>query len=146
MALQISRLAEKIVYKDCLKNPQMDRRAKAEQRIVELVEFDERMKTVKNFCTEWNKWREFYFDLSPILPKNKNQLTMIETAIAFTHENNLKLPMMIACVHRAFQKRNYRPNYNEIMTHGLDYYERYYDDVIADISRAEYERDSLNRG
>lgn len=97
------------------------------------------MRTVKDFMVQWNYWREFYFDLGPIQPKTKAQLTVIEDAIEFANKNDLKLPILIGAVHKAYLKRNFRPSYNVIVAYGLEYYDRYYDDIISDLDRKEYE-------
>lgn len=142
---RFARLAEKIILNSWIKEPKPEKRAQAHARIRQLIEFDERMRSVKGFLAEWNRWRKLYFDLPAQEPKTKGQLTVIEDAVAFANEKELKLPILLGAVHKAFQKRKYRPNYHEVMLHGLEYYARYYDDVIADLDRMEYEEISSER-
>lgn len=118
---------------------QPDRRKKAEEKIRQLIEFDERMRNVKEFMNEWNRWRKFYFDLPPTMPKNKAHMTIIENSLTFATENNLNLPILLGTIHKAYQKRKFMPAYTEICAHGLAHYARYSDDVVADLDRAEYE-------
>ena len=103
------------------------------------------MRTVKDFMVQWNYWREFYLDLGPIQPKTKAQLTVIEDAIEFANKNDLKLPILIGAVHKAYLKRNFRPSYNVIVAYGLKWYEQFYEDILSDLDRAEYEEKSSDR-
>lgn len=103
-----------------------------------MVETEERFKSVRGFMILWNKWRAFYFGLPDIQPKTRGQLTSIENAIEFCNENELSITMMIACVHKAFEKRRLRPSYSVIVSQGEEIYNVFYDLVIADIDRNDY--------
>ena len=143
---KFSDLAEKIVLTSYLKAEDLtDRKQQAEEKIKGMIEFDERLKSVKKFLEQWNSFRHFYFGLDELVPKNKNQLTMIENAIAYANKNDLKIPMLVACVHKAFVKRKFMPGFQEILFRGVEHYERYYDGVMADIGKASYEENARNR-
>lgn len=130
-------LAERIVLKSWLKNPK--HRKSTADRIKREVEFDARFVQTKEFVGLWNTWRLMYYGLDPISPKNNGQLTAIENAIAFAKEKGFDLNMLIACVHRGYKKRKYRPGFTVIVTEGEEYYGRFYDDVLADIDNRDYE-------
>lgn len=83
-----------------------------------------------------------YLNAAPITPKNKAQLTSIERAIEFAKERDLDLNILIAVVHRSSKKRKFRPHFNMIEQHGEELYERFYDEVIADIDRWQYETEA----
>lgn len=142
---QFRRIAERVVQKDLLKRPNKDRRKAAEKRIRDSIETEERMKTVKEFVERWNYWREKYLSATPIQPKTKSQLTSIERAIQFAEEKEFDLNILIAVIHRTHQKRKFRPGFNAVVQYGEELYEKFYDDVIADIDRWTYEEDSYSR-
>lgn len=143
MARKFGALALRIVLRDKLtKKVDPKRSKKAHEKIKRMVEFDERNKFVRLFITAWNHWRRFYFDLGPIEVKTSGQLTMIENAITYATERNMDMNILIACVHRAYQKRKFRPSFDEINRRGEEHYQLY-DDVMADIEKEEYERKSL---
>lgn len=139
LAEQFSVLAERIIAKGILKKPACPKnRKRAEDKIMDLVETDERLKTVKFFLESWNKWRDFYFDLPALEIKTKSQLTSVENAIAFINEHGLNMQLMIAAVHRAHRHRKFRPNFNTITHLGIECYDEHYDYVMADIDERNY--------
>jgi len=124
------------------KDPREVARAKAKMR--KEAELAERLKLCRNFVLMWNRWRDFYLNLSAVEPKTSAQVTAIENAIAFAKEHELDINMMIACVHRAFRKRKFRPNYTNLYDDkALDIYDSNYDHVLADTDRAEATHSSL---
>lgn len=144
VARSLSDLARRIVLKEGLKKKKDPvRQNKALQKVRKLVEFDERHKLTKVFMSAWNHWRLFYFDLAPIEPKTSGQLTVIESCIDYAKERSMDLNILIACIHRAYQKRKFRPNFDEIIKRGEDHYSLY-EDVMSDIEREEYERKSMD--
>lgn len=144
--IKFSKLAEQIVLKSILKAPKDPRSKKAlEKKIKGKIEFEERFKSVKSFMELWNKWRLFYFDLDPIEPKNSHQLTAIENAIEFAKDNDLDMNMLIGCVHCAFRKRRFKPNFTNLYDKGIDLYEKFYDKVLGDLDRDEYHDSSSKR-
>lgn len=140
-----ARAAEKIVIGDVIKNPlksaNKEKRIKA---IEESIEKDERFKTIKSFMESWNFWRGFYFDLPELQPKLKAQLTSIENAILFCEEQEYDLHMMIGCIHFASQKKKFMPAFSAITTYGEEIY-KYYDRVISDIDKSDYQQASMER-
>jgi len=145
VARRFDALAQKIVLRDNLKKRVDPKRSKkANEKIKKMVETDERMKFTKNFLNTWNHWREFYFQLPAIEVKTSGQVTLIENAIDFAKEKEMDLNILIACVHRAYQKRKFKPSFQEIITRGEEHYQLY-DDVIADIEKDEYERKSMDQ-
>jgi hypothetical protein len=146
VARRFAELAVSIVTKSILKAPvDPGKKSKAEIKIRKAVEFDERLKHVKSFMEQWNRWREFYLELPPVHLKNSGQITTIEKAIDFCEAHGFRLTMMIAVIHKAHQKRTMRPNFNSIVLYGEEHYAGMYDDVIADVDRADHERKSLER-
>lgn len=145
MARRFARIAAQIVQKELLKAVKPKAKASAEVKIREMIESEERLRSVKSFLEIWNKWRYFYFSLEPISPKTKGQLSMIEGAIEFCNKNEFNLNMMIACVHKAHEKRTLRPNFSAIKLYGEEFYERFYDAVLTDIDEVEYRERSLKR-
>lgn len=139
------RSAERIVLADVIKNPaksvNKEKRIKA---IEESIEKDERFKTIKSFMESWNFWREFYFQLPPIQPKQKGQITAIENAIEFCETNEYDLHMMIGCIHFANLKKKFMPAYSAITTYGEEIY-KFHDRVLSDIDKADYQRSSMER-
>lgn len=145
VARRFDALAQKIVLRDNLKKRVDPKRSKkAHEKIKKMVETDERMKFTKNFLKTWNHWREFYFQLPAIEVKTSGQVTLIENAIDFAKEKEMDLNILIACVHRAYQKRKFKPSFQEIITRGEEHYQLY-DDVIADIEKSEWESKSMDR-
>ena len=80
-----------------------------------------------------------YFHLDPIQPKNKQQIATIENCIAFAKEKNMKLNILIACIHKMYEKRRVRPNYSSVIAYGEEAYELYYEKVLSDMDREDYE-------
>ena len=146
VARRFAELATSIITKSILKAPaDPNKISKAENKIRKAVEFDVRMGHIKGFMELWNKWRGFYLDLPPIHLKNSGQITTIEKAIDFCEAHGFRLTMMIAAIHKAHAKRTMRPNFNMIVLYGEEHYDSLYDDVIADIDRADHERKCLER-
>lgn len=136
-----SELAEKIVLKDLLKAPKASK--KTDEKLRKMIEFDKRLDSTKRFMEKWNYWRYFYFNLAPIYPKNSVHLTCIENIIDISRENNIDLNLLIATVHRAFLTRKFKPSFQIVIAHGLEFYETFYDDVVCDVEKKEYERESI---
>lgn len=146
LARRFTELAERIVVGSLLKEPKEDNRKKrAQKKLADLYEKDERMRGVRDFMNDWNHWRDFYFNLAPMMPKTRGQLTIIENCIEYAKERNMSINMLIACVHKAYEKRKLKPNYNEILINGEDHYERYWDDVMADIDARDMEERAIKR-
>lgn len=146
MARRFAELAADIVSRAVLKAPvDRNKKSRADDKIRKAVEFDERLKHVKAFMEQWNRWRAFYLDLPPIHLKNSGQITVIEKAIDFCETHGFRLTMMIAVIHKAHEKRTMRPNFNSIALYGEEHYEKLYDDVIGDLDEADFDRKSLER-
>lgn len=146
LARRTQQFAALIVTKNLLRSvPSESRRKSAEKKIHDMIETEERMKTVRVFMESWNDWRNFYYDLPPMVIKNKSQLSTVESCIDFAYENRMDLSILIACVMKNYEKRNYRPNFNAILTYGEDAYKNLYDQVMADIDLREYEERSTQR-
>lgn len=133
-----------IISKDILTAaPDPKRKKKAQKKIEESIETDERKKSVASFLEEWNEWRDFYLKAGPITLKTKGQLTLIEDAIEFCNVNKYKINMMVACVHRAYVGYKHNPNFDAVIRRGEELYEKNYDLVEADIDREEYQERAL---
>lgn len=146
MARKFARIAEKIVSQSLINAPvDPKKKAKAEDKIREAIEKDERMKGVRKFMEFWNEHRLRYLNLDPIWPKNKGQLTMIENSIIFAQELGLKLYILIGCIHKMYEKRRVRPGYNAIILYGEDAYDHFHDAVLSDLDREEYEEQAAMR-
>jgi phosphoenolpyruvate synthase/pyruvate phosphate dikinase len=130
-------MAEKIVLKNLLQAPK-DKTAlrRANQKLKKEAEFAERLKSCAGFLSIWNKWRDFYFKLSPYEPKQSYQLTAIESAIEFAENHGLDLNMLIGCIHRAFRKRKIKPNFTNLYDEkAIETYDSHYDLVLSDVDR-----------
>lgn len=146
MVERFSRLAEEIVAKNLIKTPTEEKRVlRGEAGLRKQAEFQERLKSVKDFMKHWNFWRRFYFDLPPIEPKTSGQLTTIEKCIDFAKDNDMNLSVLIGVVHKGFEYRRFKPNYNSILLYGEELYEKFHSRVTADIDQKEYEKRALNR-
>ena len=146
MARRFTDFAERIVLGSLLKEQKSENKKLAVQkRLTEAYETEERMKSIREFMNRWNHWREFYFSLGPIAPKTKSQLTMIENSIAFSNEKGMDLNMVIACIHKAYKGRKFRPSFNAVELYGEEFYEKFYEDVLADIDNQDYEDASERR-
>jgi hypothetical protein len=136
-------LAEKIVFNHAIKNPVKTQKEKKEieQKIIKINEFYDKRenKQIVDFLTKWNWWRDYYFQLPAVTVKAKSQITMIEHILEFVETNKMNQNILIGCVHRAFKYRKLKPNFNIILFQGLEIYEAYYDDIVADMEREEYE-------
>jgi hypothetical protein len=115
---------------------------RSSKRIEDLIEDEARRKSIVGFMEEWNKWRDFYFDLPPMEPKTKGQLTAIENAIQFADQHQFRISLLIACVMRAYKGSSFRPNFHAIVRRGEELYEMNYDLVLADVDRDDYEQTS----
>ncbi len=146
LSLFFGKLAEQIVLKNVLENKtKSNNKEKALKKLRAKIETDERLKTIKGFMESWNYWRDFYFQLGPIEPKNSQSVSMIENAIQFCMENEYDLHMMIGCIHRASLKRLNRPPFSNIQAYGAEYYEKFYNHVIEDLDKADYQTTSMTR-
>lgn len=137
--VMFERMADHIVSKSLLVAPKDDRKKKGiETKIRKMIETEQRLKSVKGFVELWNRWREYYFSLPPIFPKNNSQIGAIEGAIKFANDHDMNLSILIACIHHAYLKRTIRPNYTSVIAYGEEWYEKFYDKVVADVSRSDY--------
>lgn len=109
-----------------------------EKKISDISEIEIRSESARDFMEKWNFWRKFYFDLSPISPKTKSQLTQIEKIVLLSKSEDLRLTMLIGTVHKAFVWRKVNPGFQDILFKGLEYYERFHDIVISDIDSSNY--------
>lgn len=144
MARKFDALSREIILREAVKKKNPERANKAHEKVRKMFEFDERMKTHRSFMKAWNHWRGFYLELGPIEPKTSGQLTIIEKCIDFAKTRGMDLNMLIACVHKAFAKRKFRPSFQEIIARGEDHW-GLYDDVMADLEKDEYERKSMDQ-
>jgi len=135
-------LAEQIVTKDLIRKRK--KTSKVSEKVRALLEFDERFKSARHFMELWNFWREFYFDVGPIHPKNKSQLTCIEKIIEMAGDKKMNLSVLIGATHKAYVWRKVRPGFSETLSKGADHYENYSDQVSADLDRREYEEGALS--
>ena len=133
-----------IVMRDLLTTPKDPKAVKkAKKKIIDMVETEERKKSVSSFLREWNWWRDFYHKLPPVEIKTKSQLTMIENIIEFCNSNDYKINMMIACVQRAYVKYKFKPGFDVILKRGEELYDYHYDLVEADVDREDYEERAI---
>jgi hypothetical protein len=141
MARRFARLTHEIVLREAVKKQDPVRANRAQLKVQKMFEFGERSKLYKEFMKAWNHWRKFYFDMADIEPKTPSQLTMIENCIDYAKTRNMDLNILIACVHRAYQKRKFRPGFGEILIRGEEHYQLY-DEVMSDLEKAEHEEGS----
>jgi len=134
-------LAERIVVGDYLKSPKKNK--DSTERIRKLIEFDQRFDSTRSFMGIWNNWRYFYFERSPIMPKNKGQLTCIENILDLVKENDMDLNIFVGTVHCAHLKRRFMPGFSTALAYGTDCYEKMYGKVMSDLDRVEYESGAL---
>lgn len=104
--------------------------------------FRDRLAELSEFLEYWNSWRDFYFDAKPIAIKTKSQLTTCENIVKKIEEQNYNMTLFIACVHKGFQHRKFRPEFTAALHYGDEYYEKFYDAVLGDIQLKEYENNA----
>jgi hypothetical protein len=136
-----AQLAERIVVEGWLKRPKP--KAKANKKLKRVIEFEERLKLTGDFMEIWNHWRHFYFELPAMKIKTPGQITGIENIAKLVEDEGLNLNMLIATTHKAFVWRKVNPNFNQVVFNGLEFYDRFYDEVQKDVDRQEYIEDSL---
>lgn len=127
------RACMKVLFLDRLKEAKNEEKRNLRERIDNLSEFIE----------IWNTWRDFYFDAEPIQIKTKAQATVCEKIVELVEAKGYNLAIFIACTHKAFQKRKFRPGFSDNLAHGEEHYERLYEDVLVDIERKSYEESAL---
>lgn len=141
MARRFRNLAQKIVLDDSIRSYDPVKKARGQRKLEKLLEFEERRKSMKQFMRLWNRWREFYFKLPPLEIKTAGQLTIIENAIDHFKEKSLDLNLVIACLHKSYERSvKFRPSFNDLISKGEDRYRQHLDDVESDIERVEIER------
>jgi hypothetical protein len=101
--------------------------------------FRERVFALNEFLKCWNDWRHFYFEAPPVSIKTKSQLTTCENIVQKIKDQNYNMSLFVACVHKAYQKRKFRPEFTACLHQGDEYYEKLYDSVMGDIQLREYE-------
>lgn len=140
--LRNERIAEHVVRKMALDGGFKISEKQVQKEIKKKTEIEIRSTAVIQFMDMWNHWRQFYFDLPPIRPKTKAQLTSIENAIQIVDENEINLTIFIACTHKAFVWRKVNPGFHDLIGRGLDYFEQHMDSVLTDIDHAAYMEDA----
>ena len=120
-----------------------ERRKKAQEKIKALWERELRLPYLKDFIESWNHWRNYYDEREyhqDWEPKNRAQLTLIENIIDLAKENELSLDIFIACGFKAFARSKAPLNLQFLFSQGLEFFDRYCEDVNADQDRDEQER------
>lgn len=138
---KISYIAERVVTKSFLKGKTIKK--KTVKKIRRLEQTDERRKSLQPFMAKWNYWRQFYFDVGPNKLKTPSQMGAVENIIEMSKENNLNLDVLLACVHKAYCWGKLRPTFTTVLSRGIEFYERHYEDVLADIDKQNYEDEAL---
>ncbi len=134
--LERESLAERIIISSWVNGDNRKAKKVISKKISEIDSLIERKQFVSQFMEIWNYWRMFYFDLNPIRPKTKSQLTQIENAVNLVKEKDLQLNLVIACTHKAFVWRKVNPAFHNLINAGLEKYDQYIDDVMVDIDRS----------
>jgi len=137
-------LANEIVTKNLLKPsaPKKD----LKEKILKEKEFTRRYYTqeVVEFVTIWNYWRDFYYQARSVKPKTKTQLTCIENILQYVEDNEMNLKIYLGTIHRGYLYRKHNPDFCTAWTYGADFYDKFYDEVVDDIMKSKYERESMN--
>lgn len=117
--------------------------AKSRERIAKAWEKDKRLDYVQPFIIEFNRWREFYMeDTSEWLPKNSSQITCIENIIELCQEKNIDIGLLIGCSFKSLAWKPAAPLVTQILSRGLENYERYIDDVLCDLDERQNMEDA----
>jgi len=135
-----SALTKKIVLNGLIKSPKS--KSKVQQKILSLFETDERRKRLTAVIVTWNEWRQFYSD-EPIpewTPKTKGQLTCLENIVEMAQQNELNLNIFIACCFKAYEKRYVRLSLQIALSQGLEFYDKWHNQVMYDYERLTYDR------
>lgn len=118
-------------------------KARAQERVKALWERELRLPYLKDFIESWNHWRNYYDEReyhSEWQPKNRASLTLVENIIDLAKQNELSLDIFIACGFKAFSRSKAPLNLQFLMSQGLEFFDRYSEDVNADQDRDEQER------
>jgi predicted HTH transcriptional regulator len=138
---RISFIAERVVTSSFLKGKKIKKQT--QNKIRKLEERDARKKSLESFMERWNYWRRFYFDIGPNTLKTTSQMGAVENIIKMAKENNLNLDMLIASVHKGYAWGKLRPTFTTVLSKGVDLYDQYYEDVLADIDNRSYEDEAI---
>jgi len=136
---RVERLAYATVEKKILSTEKTsDKIAKAKKKFSNQILFDDRRQALRNFIDIFNKWRAFYTGRDAWRPKSLGQLTMIETIVDMVREEDLDLDIFVACCFKAVVKWKIKvPGFNLMKANGLEWYENYYEDVLAEVDASE---------
>ena len=121
------------------------RAKKAAKKLKSLDVDDARRGALNDFLELWNKWRGFYFpNVRPVTIKSKAQITTIENYMQEIKDKGLDLNIAMACVHRAFVRRKFRPSFNDLR-YAEEHMERFAGQVNTDEAVDDYEDRSLTK-
>jgi len=135
-------MAERIVLKNSMSKKKKVTKATI-NKIKKLEEFDARLKALDDFLEVWNKWRELY-DLKAVKIKTAGQATSIEKSLAFVKEHDLDLNIFIGTIHRAYFYKRYNPSFAQgYADYSLEFYDKFFDDVVGDIEEENYMDEAL---
>jgi len=120
----------------------------AQKRLLKSSINEEKKKRLHTFTESWNKWRDFYFESSnTIVIKNNSQIGLAIGALEHIETTGHPLDIYLACLFKGytkiFSKKKFRPSFASVKTHGDEFFEQFYDDVIADIDEANYKERAL---
>lgn len=137
---RFERLATAAVIKDKIDSEKTtDQIRKAERKVQNSIDFDERKIALRHFIENFNKWRRYFADrVDDWRPKTMSQLRMIEKIVHMIRENDLDADVFIACSFWATKRWKVKvPGFNHIYSRGLEWYDSYYEDVLAEIDSNE---------
>jgi len=144
LARRFAELCQRIVVKDTVGKYNPVKAKAGNRKLIKALEFEERRESAEKFMKMWNTWREFYFQAAPLEIKTSGQLTMIENAITHFKEKNIPINLVIACLHKSYQRsKNFRPSFSELVSKGEEKYNSFLDAVESDVEMSEMERISL---
>jgi len=119
-------IAKRVMINDLLKKP------RSNKRVINEHEKILRIEVIKPFLEEWNALRyEYTESIKDWLPVTKSQITVIEKIIKLCDDNYISLNVFLCCAFMSWKNNPEKLSINMVLAHGLEYYDRYSDQVFA---------------
>lgn len=115
------------------------RKPGATTKLFEAERVEDRKKELDALLATWNKWRRFYFHLPPQEIKTKSEVTILEKIKAMIDSNGHNADLFLACTMKAYAWGRFRPAFAACLSRGEEFFDRYCEDVRADIEKDYYE-------
>ena len=135
-------IAQLAVTKYRLRSPHANK-AKGQAKVKELWERELRLPYLKSFIESYNHWRTYYDPREYRMewtPKNRAQISLVENIVEVCKKEDIDLDIFIASSFKAFAKSKIPLPLNFLSSHGLEFFDRYSDEVQCDRDTDEQNR------